>query len=99
MTETTARNVDSGMALRSEKVTAATPLPKGWGSFCSTPDSRHRSHWYATAPWDVFALKEEYGPEAQYLTQMVDAPTWTELHKQVAAQVTIRESLGRGDDC
>ncbi|MFI6373574.1 hypothetical protein [Streptomyces sp. NPDC050546] len=47
----------------------------------------------------MFALKEEFNEGAEYLSQMVDAPTWAELHKEVAAQVTIRESLIRGDDC
>ncbi|MEU0249281.1 hypothetical protein ABZ192_34165 [Streptomyces sp. NPDC006235] len=44
-------------------------------------------------------LKERFGPKAEYLTQMVDAPTWVQLHSEVAAQVKIRESLSSGDDC
>lgn len=81
------------------KITARTPLPKGWASFCSQPDSTNTSHWYATAPWNVIDLKERFGPKAEYLTQMVDAPTWVQLHSEVAAQVKIRESLSSGDDC
>ncbi|MEU0245135.1 hypothetical protein ABZ192_12520 [Streptomyces sp. NPDC006235] len=80
------------------KITARTPLPKGWASFCSEPDSQNPGRWYATAPWNVFGLKEQYGPKAEYLAQMVDAPTWVELHKKVNAQVTLYESLERGQE-
>lgn len=79
------------------KITARTPLPKGWASFCSEPDSSHQSHWYATAPWDVFSLKKQYGPKAEYLTQMVDAPTWVQLHAEVAAQVTLYKEITGAD--
>ncbi|MEU0585711.1 hypothetical protein [Streptomyces sp. NPDC006132] len=75
------------------KITARTPLPKGWASFCSEPDSTNTAHWYATAPWNVIDLKEQFGPKAEYLTQMVDAPTWVQLHREVAAQVTIYEGM------
>jgi hypothetical protein len=75
------------------KITARTPLPKGWASFCSEPDSQNPARWYAQAPWSVFSLIEKHGPKAEYLAQLVNAPTWTELHKKVNAQVTIYESL------
>jgi hypothetical protein len=73
------------------------PLPEGWASFCSKPDSTNQSHWYATAPWDVFELKEMFGPDAEYLSQMVDAPTWAELHQQVQAQVTLYKEITGAD--
>ncbi|MFI8830582.1 hypothetical protein ACIGPN_06090 [Streptomyces afghaniensis] len=78
---------------QAQSISAKTPLPTGWGSFCSTPDSNHPAHWYATAPYSVFDLKEEFGPDAEDLVQVVDAPTWAKLHQQVAAQINLYESL------
>lgn len=88
--------IDVGQG-QAQSITAKTPLPVGWGSFCSKPDSKHQSRWYATAPYDVIALKEKYGPDAEYLTQMVDAGTWTELHAAVAAHVRLYEELTKGE--
>jgi hypothetical protein len=78
---------------RQAVITAKTPLPTGWGSFCSRPDSEHPSHWYATAPWNVFSLKEKFGTQAEYLAQGVVAETWAELHAAVQAQVQLYEEV------
>lgn len=67
-------------------ITAKTPLPPGWGSFCSKAEQGFKSRWYATAPWDLISLMTEYGSAAQYLAQTVVADTWDELHKKVTAQ-------------
>jgi hypothetical protein len=75
------------------KITAKTPLPKGWASFCSKPDSSNRARWYATAPWDLISITEEYGPNARYLAQTVDADTWADLHKAVRAQVRLYQEV------
>lgn len=82
-----------GPATAPRKITAKTPLPKGWASFCSRPDSDNKSHWYATAPWALISLMEEYGPEASYLNQMVVSETWVGLHKEVQAQVRLYEEI------
>jgi hypothetical protein len=76
-----------------KKITAATPLPDGWTSFCSKPNSENLSHWYATAPWNVGALQEQYGEAAADLLPTVDADTWARLHVEVATQVELYESL------
>ncbi|MFF4750629.1 hypothetical protein ACWD5R_18500 [Streptomyces sp. NPDC002514] len=68
-------------------------LPQGWTSFASTPDGKHTAHWYATSPYPVDALKEEYGQTAQPLCRTVTAATWSELHTEVAAQAELYERL------
>lgn len=75
------------------KITVKTPLPKGWASFCSRPDSDNKSHWYATAPWNLVSLMEEHGPDASYLNQMVVAETWVELHRKVQAQERLYQEV------
>lgn len=99
---------DSALALRrsldpesthgqgqAEKITAKTPLPAGWASFCSKADENSPSHWYATPPWDVYAIKEELGQEARALEHTVTAKSWTRLHLEVQAQVRLYEHLTR----
>lgn len=76
-----------------ETITATTSLPDGWGSFCSTPDDMNDAHWYATAPWHVDTLRATLGRSANGLSQVVDAPTWTALHREVSAQVELYEQL------
>lgn len=75
------------------KINATTPLPDGWASFCSRPDSNNISHWYATSPYPVEALRGELGSAALELAPTVDAPTWPKLHMAVAAQIRLYEAL------
>lgn len=79
---------DSGM--RIEDVSVTTPLPKGWGSFCSRPDDKNPAHWYATAPYDADLVNDRHGLEGvSGLVQTVHAATWPELHVEVASQLSI----------
>lgn len=71
---------------QAKTINARTPLPRGWASFCSKPDSDNPSYWYAVAPWNLVSLMEKYGPSVEYLTQMVVSETWAGLHKEVQAQ-------------
>lgn len=83
-----------GQAATIDKITAATPLPDGWASFCSKPDSMNRAHWYATAPWNADAINQARGFNGdQGLLQTVDADTWRGLHAAVADQVAFYEAL------
>lgn len=79
------------------EITATTPLPDGWGSFCSKPDEKYAAHWYATAPWPVNMIKQSVSDGvrdvANKLCQTVDAETWPELHAAVAAQQALYELL------
>jgi hypothetical protein len=77
-------------------VTAVTPLPSGWGSFCSRPDEKNEPHWYAVSPYAVDALKERWGRDAYGLDHTVSAPTWPQLHQAVAAQVALYDLLMGG---
>lgn len=101
---------DSALALRrsldpesthgqgqAEKITAKTPLPAGWASFCSKPDSMNQAHWYATAPWDVEALQEKHGEAAADLVPTVAAETWARLHHEVQAQEELHRHLTQGN--
>ncbi|WP_329544666.1 hypothetical protein OG548_08080 [Streptomyces sp. NBC_01356] len=89
------------MNVREQAPTAATPLPDGWGSFCSNPSRNHHSHWYATAPWHADTVKAQAGDGmrdiAEKLEQTVSAATWPELHAVVAAQVRLYASLMAGE--
>jgi hypothetical protein len=77
-------------------VTAVTPLPPGWGSFCSRPDKDNGPHWYAVSPYDVDGLKDMWGRDAYGLDHTVSAPTWPLLHQAVAAQVELYKALTGG---
>jgi hypothetical protein len=77
-------------------VTAVTPLPPGWGSFCSRPDEKNTPHWYAVSPYEVDALRDRWGRHAYGLFHTVSAPTWPLLHQAVAAQVELYEALTGG---
>lgn len=85
------------------KITAATPLPAGWGSFCSKPDARMnmRGRWYAVAPWNVDTIKAQASDGIRHLAvkleQTVDAATWVELHAAVAAQVNLYAEMFEGE--
>jgi hypothetical protein len=72
---------------------AHTPLPEGWISFASKPDGDNTVHWYATSPYPVDALKAEFGRTAQPLSHTVTAPTWPELHAEVATQAEMYQRL------
>lgn len=82
---------------QSAAITATTPLPKGWGSFCSTPDATNPARWYATAPWHADTIRATVSDAgrsiARKLAQTVDADTWSALHKAVEAQVALHASL------
>lgn len=76
-----------------DEITVVTALPKGWASFCSTPDSKNNSHWYATAPWDTHALHQAHGEAAREVLQTVDAETWVQLHEAVREQAELYATL------
>ncbi|KPI24592.1 hypothetical protein OV320_7797 [Actinobacteria bacterium OV320] len=86
---------------RQASVDVTTPLPPGWGSFCSVPDPRRENsfgRWYACAPWLVHPLQRaaEGALSKQFsemLVQTVVAATWIELHAAVADQMDIYETL------
>jgi hypothetical protein len=84
------------------EITATTPLPDGWGSFCSRASKGDSTpgRWYATAPWDVDFIvghvSEMDRDLALKLEQTVDAPTWPALHAEVARQVAIHQALSAG---
>ena len=87
MTEITAHHTPSA-------VTATTPLPAGWRAFCSTPDHTTGPHWYATAPYDAYAVNRQHAfPGGRSLSQTVDAHSWPELHRKVAHEVQLYEML------
>lgn len=79
------------------EITALTPLPDGWGSFCSKPSNVHPSRWYAVAPWHVDTLKLRAPDNVRDLVvklqQTVDAATWPALHRAVTEQVALHEML------
>jgi hypothetical protein len=75
------------------KITARTPLPKGWASFCSKPDERHPSHWYASPPYSVDQMIRQYGELAYPLQRTVTAETWHALHAAVADQMRVYEEI------
>lgn len=77
-------------------VSATTPLPPGWASFCSKPDRHSPSHWYATPPYNVTALQKRYGAAARSLLYTVDAKSWAHLHIAVAEQVEMYERITLG---
>jgi hypothetical protein len=77
-------------------VTAVTPLPPGWGSFCSRPDKDNPPHWYAVSPYAVDAIKDTWGRDAYGLDHTVHAPTWQRLHAAVEAQVKLYDALTTG---
>jgi hypothetical protein len=100
----------SGQRISAENVAAPNPtpgqapatkhLPTGWGSFRS--ESRRASepsHWYATAPWNSFALREEHPQvfqdreDLQDLISTVDANSWEQLVSRVNAQVALYASF------
>lgn len=80
---------------------ATTPLPDGWGSFCSKPYDGYQTpllaRWYAVAPWDAQLIKSQATPElrklAMKLAATVDADTWPALHEVVAEQCRIYEQV------
>ncbi|BET51737.1 hypothetical protein RGQ21_67190 [Kitasatospora aureofaciens] len=74
-------------------VTIKTPLPDGWASFCSKPDDKHGPHWYAVPPYNVQKLRDEHGPASGGLEATVSALTWHGLHRAVATQNRLYESL------
>lgn len=84
-------------------VDATTPLPDGWGSFCSKPGPRDADtgRWYATAPWHVDKIKMQAPPEDHVLVakleQTVYAHTWVELHAKVAHQVALFNAFVNGE--
>jgi hypothetical protein len=45
----------------------------------------------------VFDLVVKHGPKAEYLSQMVDAATWVELHEAVRAQVALHAEITSGE--
>ncbi|KOG22022.1 hypothetical protein ADK36_13890 [Streptomyces viridochromogenes] len=77
------------------EITATTPLPPGWSSFCSKPTRTDPAHWYATAPWDADVINLSHGlrGDENQLTQTVDAETWRGLHRVVAEQVLLHQQL------
>lgn len=90
-----------GQGQAATDITATTPLPKGWGSFCSRPYEYTKNgetvyvagRWYATAPWHVDTLSILYGHLAVSLEQTVCAETWPELHIAVSAQVDLHADM------
>lgn len=88
-------------------VDATTPLPDGWGSFCSKAspnDPNEIGRWYASAPWHVDTLKLRKSADLvdrellNKLSQTVDAATWPELYNAVASQVYIYNTLMGGEE-
>lgn len=77
----------------------------GWQSFQSNAGSNGESSWYATAPYDVEAIKRRSGldPGAPLSEQMshpawsldrtVSADSWGELCAEVGAQVALYGQL------
>ncbi len=63
-------------------------LPEGWGCFVSEPDVGRGipSHWYATAPYDAYALLIRHGALAGPLCSTVYADSYAELHAKVTEQ-------------
>ncbi|MFF2845876.1 hypothetical protein ACFVT5_06045 [Streptomyces sp. NPDC058001] len=73
-------------------------LPEGWTAFSSQADSTHTTHWYATSPYPVEALKANNGEAAEPLCHTVTAATWAELHAEVTAQIELYEVLTGEED-
>lgn len=74
-------------------INVTTPLPPGWGSFCSKPDEESIPRWYATSPYNVAALRDKYGKAAWPLQATVEAETWPRLHAVVAEQESYYKAL------
>ena len=72
---------------------ASTPLPAGWGSFCSNGDEDVAGRWYAVSPFPVEHLRRTYGRKAFVLDSTVWAPTWAELREAVQAQAELYVDL------
>lgn len=80
-----------------QAASANTPLPTGWGSFCSKPDQKRNEpgRWYATAPWHVETLTARLGAGAtRGMLQTVHAESWQRLCIEVAAQEDFYGMLG-----
>ncbi|MGW1253709.1 hypothetical protein ACWD5Q_00585 [Streptomyces sp. NPDC002513] len=75
-------------------------LPEGWTSFPSQPDSEGQAHWYATAPYDVSAIREPFDqwPDhpARRLCHTIVGKSWDELCSAATAQVELYEELTGG---
>ncbi|MEU9332192.1 hypothetical protein AB0D49_03380 [Streptomyces sp. NPDC048290] len=77
-------------------------LPDGWTSFRSQSDGGEPPHWYATAPYDVDALRNRIGADragdpAWNLAHTVTAPSLPELRARVADQVALHGLLVDGE--
>lgn len=70
-----------------EEITACTPLPMGWSSFCQ------ENTWYAAAPWNVFELLKTHGEAAEGLVATVMAPTYIDLYGAVDEQTRLYNAL------
>lgn len=97
----------SGQRTSAEKVAASNPtlgtgaalksLPKGWGSFQSQGNGADSpATWYATAPWDAEALRDQFGEAAKELANTVSADSKTRLLLEVGAQMALYASLKQG---
>ncbi|MEU9334972.1 hypothetical protein AB0D49_17655 [Streptomyces sp. NPDC048290] len=94
------QRADVAAAAQSSDSPAA--LPDGWTSFRSKSDGGEPPHWYATAPYDVDALRDRIGADragdpAWNLAHTVDAPSLPELRARVAEQVALHRALVGGE--
>lgn len=78
------------------RTTNQPPLPDGWAAFRSRPDATNAQRWYATPPYSVVALKEQFGTRAADLEYTVSAETWPALRRVVATQAALYLSLTEG---
>ncbi|MFJ6656060.1 hypothetical protein ACIQNG_06800 [Streptomyces sp. NPDC091377] len=54
------------------------------------------SHWYATSPYPVAAIKAEHGRNAYELCHTVSADSWERLCADVRAQAELYAALTGG---
>ncbi|OIJ92486.1 hypothetical protein BIV24_13740 [Streptomyces colonosanans] len=90
------------------QVMTARTLPKGWKWFQSAADSMTESHWYATAPYDVEAVRklsgfnddapmsEQISHPAWNLDRTVSAQSWNALRLEVGEQIKLYQKLISG---
>ena len=102
----------SGQRISAENVAAPNPtpgqapaieaLPTGWGSFRSEPrpGTGERAHYYASAPWNSYVLRQRYPEmfkrdreEFRDLTTTVEAPSWERLVIEVRVQTALYAAL------
>jgi hypothetical protein len=87
-------------------IDATTPMPQGWGFFCSKADPRKKDteagYWYATAPYTL-SIEMRYATNwkedlAEKLCQTIDAPTYIDLCRKAHEQARLFSALMYGTE-